>query len=88
MTRMSKEFSLVLLGSGLLTTGYFLWPGDNLEHKAQEEAARQAGGTRYRRGGYVPIFITTSRFSSAPVSTGSISRSGFGSTGRGFSIGG
>ena len=25
MTRMSREFSLVLLGSGILTAGYFLW---------------------------------------------------------------
>ena len=26
MTRMSREFSLVLLGAGLLTAGYFMWP--------------------------------------------------------------
>ena len=85
MTRMTKEFSLVLLGSGLLTAGYFLWPGDNLEHKANEEAAQQAGGTRYRGRGYVPIFIMTPRFGSAPMASSAISRSGFGSTGRGFS---
>ena len=25
MTRMTREFTLLLLGSGLLTSGYFLW---------------------------------------------------------------
>ena len=84
MTRMTKEFGLVLLGSGLLTTGYFVWPEDDFEKKAQEQAAQQAGGSRYR-GGFIPIFITTPRFASAPTTSSSISRSGFGSTGRGIS---
>ncbi|MSU80277.1 MAG: hypothetical protein EXS16_19570 [Gemmataceae bacterium] len=85
MTRMTKEFSLVLLGSGLLTTGYFLWPEDNLDKKANEQAAQQAGGARYRHRGFIPIFITTPRFAGAPMTSSSVSRSGFGTTGRGFS---
>jgi uncharacterized protein YgiB involved in biofilm formation len=84
MTRMTKEFSLVLLGSGLLTAGYFFWPDDGVEKKAEEKAARHASGTRYRHG-FIPIFITTPRYASAPTTTSTISRGGFGASGRGFS---
>ena len=87
MTRMTKEFSLVLLGSGLLTAGYFLWPEDNFDKKAQDQAAQHAGGTRYRHG-VIPIFITTPRYAAAPTTSSGISRSGFGATGRSFSGGG
>ena len=87
MTRMTKEFSLVLLGSSLLTAGYFLWPDDNLEHRAQQQAAQQAAGRTHhpRHLLFVPIFITTPRYASAPPTTGSISRGGFGATGHGVS---
>ena len=34
MTRMSREFSLVLLGAGLLTAGYFAWPEQDFERRA------------------------------------------------------
>ena len=85
MTRMTKEFSLVLLGSGLLTAGYFLWPEEDFEKKAQAQTAQQAGGTRVRHHGFIPIFITTPRYASAPTTPSStISRGGFGGTGRVF----
>ena len=38
MTRMSREFSLVLLGAGLLTAGYFMWPEKDFEKRAEEQA--------------------------------------------------
>src|SRR5262245_52947609 len=38
MTRMSREFTLVLLGAGVLTAGYFLWPEDDPARKANEQA--------------------------------------------------
>ncbi len=81
MTRMTKEFSLVLLGSSLLTAGYFLWPDDDLEHHARQAAARQVGGGRGSHS-HMPIFIHTSRFAGGGTTAApSISRGGFGSTG-------
>jgi len=53
MTRMSREFSLVLLGGGLLTAGYFAWPEPDFEKRAEEQAGRRVGT---RSGGHF-IFI-------------------------------
>src|ERR1700722_7863445 len=44
MTRMSREFSLLLLGSGMLTGGYFLWPEQDFEKRAEEQAQARVGG--------------------------------------------
>jgi hypothetical protein len=44
MTRMSREFSLLLLGSGMLTGGYFLWPEQDFEKRAEEQAQNRVGG--------------------------------------------
>lgn len=82
MTRMSQEFSLVLLGAGLLTTGYFLWPEPDFEKRSEEEAHRRVGSTH---GGHLLLighFGGSSSVSSArPASSGSIARGGFGSIG-------
>ena len=81
MTRMTKEFSLVLLGSGLLTAGYFLAPEEDLEFHGQEAARNQVGGSRHGTF-FHPIFIHTGRFgSTGSTATASISRGGFGNTG-------
>jgi hypothetical protein len=83
MTRMSKEFSLVLLGAGLLTTGYFLWPEPDFEKRAEEQANRRVGS---RHGGHI-LFIghfggsSSSVTGTRPAAIGSVARGGFGSTG-------
>lgn len=94
MARMSREFSLVLLGSGILTAGYFLYPEENLEAKQNEEVQKQVAGnhhhrTHYHHGGFLWIHTGGfSRGSSAvsggrPVAMGgNVSRGGFGSIGR------
>lgn len=87
MTRMSREFSLVLLGAGVLTAGYFTWPEENLEERANEQAQRQVGS----RGRVMPL-IFFGRFGGgsyansgkSPAMAG-VSRGGFGSIGSRFS---
>ncbi|HVK11448.1 MAG TPA: hypothetical protein VM597_21945 [Gemmataceae bacterium] len=94
MARMSREFSLVLVGSGILTAGYFLYPEEDLQAKQDEKAHQQiAGNNHHHRSHYYgPGFLwihtgfgagyggSTSR----PVATGgAVSRGGFGSIGRG-----
>jgi hypothetical protein len=82
MTRMSKEFSLVLLGAGLLTAGYFLWPEPDFEKRAEEQANRRVGS----RGGHI-LFIghfgggSSSVTGMRPAAVGSVARGGFGSIG-------
>jgi hypothetical protein len=92
MARMSGEFTLVLLGAGLLTAGYFLWPDDDPAKKAEEQVARgnaPAGATRHYYGSHV--MLLPGRYSGSggsPVSSGAAARGGFGSIGRAFSGGG
>jgi hypothetical protein len=98
MTRMSKEFTLVLLGSGVLTAGYFTVPAaeEEMEKKAEEQAAHRTGHSTYHRHhyGYVPMFlwVHSSGYaghpSGRPAAYSPTTRSGgFGSVGRGFSGG-
>lgn len=84
MTHMSREFSLVLLGAGLLTAGYFAWPEPDFEKRAEEQAGRRVG---HRTGGH---FIFIGHFGSGAASvTGtarspafaSVSKGGLGSIG-------
>jgi hypothetical protein len=94
MTRMTREFSLVLLGAGLLTYGYYKWPEQDLGAKADEQTAQRTGGSRRTGGGF--IFI--GHFGGASYSTtgggvrhsamSSVSTRGFGSTGVRVSGGG
>lgn len=83
MTRMSREFSLVLLGAGLLTAGYFAWPEPDFEKRAEEQAGRRVGS----RGGHF-LFIGHFGGGSGSVTGGgrsaafaSVSKGGLGSIG-------
>jgi hypothetical protein len=92
MTRMSREFSLVLLGAGLLSAGYFMWPEKDYEKRAEEQAQNRVGG-RHRTGGGI-IFIGHFGGGRSSVSGGrspamaSVSKGGFGSIGGRVSGGG
>ena len=100
MARMSREFSLVLLGAGVLTAGYFLWPEEDLHAKAEREAEQQvagnnANGTHRTHHGGMFIFMPMGGGRSWSSSTGgrspamaSVSRGGgFGSFGHAASGG-
>jgi hypothetical protein len=97
MTRMSKEFSLVLLGAGILTAGYFAFPvaEEEMEAKAEEQAAARTGHSNYRshyHGGGMFLFIHSGGYaghpSGRPAAYSSTSRAGgFGTTGKSFSAG-
>jgi hypothetical protein len=88
MTRMSREFSLVLLGAGLLTAGYFAWPEQDFEKRADEQTRKRVGGNGNgtRTGGFIFIghfggggsYSTTGGRSPAMAS---VSKGGFGSIG-------
>jgi len=95
MARMSREFTLVLLGSSLLTAGYFLWPEEDPVKKAEAANADLANNNHNRNGNrttyrsrytVIPIFYAGGRSSPAMPRT-TVSRGGFGRTG-GFAIGG
>jgi hypothetical protein len=97
MTRMSREFSLVLLGAGILTAGYFAAPSreEELEQKADEQAARQVGHkdtTHYRRTGIPLILFVHSPGYAGPSTRSpampSTNRGGIGGTGRAMGAGG
>lgn len=96
MTRMGREFSLVLLGAGMLIAGYFLAPSheDELQKKADEQAARRVGGSNHRSyygGGHMILFLHspgyTGGYSRPPASPG-VSRGGLGGIGRSAGAGG
>lgn len=94
MSRMSREFSLVLVGAGILTAGYFAWPEQDFEKRAEEQANQRVG--RRSGGGGMLIFIhggggSHSVTGGARAATfGSVSRSagGLGSIGGRVSGGG
>ena len=83
MAHMTREFSLVLLGAGLLTGGSFVVPERDLELLANQQAAQHVAG-RPHVGIFHPIIHATGR-SGSPARP-SISRGGFGSLGRSFGI--
>jgi hypothetical protein len=98
MARMTREFSLVLVGSGILTAGYFLYPEDDIEARQKEQVQEQLAGkdnnqNERRRYRTTFIWIHTGAWgpagaTSRPVAMGgATSRGGFGSIGRG-SVGG
>lgn len=97
MARMSRELSLVLLGSGILTAGYFLYSDDDeLAAKQKEQVEQQVAGNnnnnnngRRTSGGHF-IWIHTGAWGGASASSGSrpvamgggsVSRGGFGGLG-------
>jgi len=94
MARMSREFTLVLLGAGLLTAGYFLWPEDDPASRYLRRndggGGGGSGGSRVSRVYFWPIIIpgrTGVISSPAMASTGTI-RGGLGRTGGFASFGG
>jgi len=86
MTRMSREFSLVLMGAGLLTAGYFAWPEENFEKATTEQDAKRVGG-RHGYGGAHILFIgyygggSYSTPGARPFTSAGVAKSGFGSIG-------
>jgi hypothetical protein len=90
MARMTREFSLVLLGAGILTAGSFLWPEEDLDKRAETLAGQQVASSNAHgtRRGYVPMFIylhsARSGFSSSPTRA-PVARGGFGGMGRSIS---
>jgi hypothetical protein len=88
MARMSREFSLVLLGAGLLSAGYFLYPEQEPLNLDKEEAGGPAGNNQRARSSRVHHIIifhsttTAARTSQTSRSfTGSTTRGGFGRSG-------
>lgn len=87
MTRMTREFSLVLLGAGLLTAGYFAWPEQDFEKRAEEQARKRVGGNNAgTRRGHTFIYIghfgsSSSTTSARSPAMGGVSRGGFGTVG-------
>jgi hypothetical protein len=89
MTHMTREFSLVLLGAGLLTAGYFAWPETDFEKRAEDQTNNRIGG---RYGSHI-LFIGhygagSYSVSSRPGSVGSFTKGGLGSIGARVSGGG
>lgn len=86
MARMSKEFTLVLMGAGILTAGYFLWPEEDVKAKEDQAAQQQVAGNGQARthhgGGVFFLWLGGSPGSGgrAPAMA-NISRGGFGSFG-------
>ncbi|QJX00962.1 hypothetical protein [Frigoriglobus tundricola] len=87
MTRMTRELSLVLLGSGALTLGYFAW--DNEEKIAadvEKQAQKRVGGNGTTHHGGM-LFLYHGGVGSTSVSGGrspamaSVTKGGFGSIG-------
>jgi hypothetical protein len=84
---MSREFSLVLLGAGLLTAGYFVWPEQDFDKRADEQAQKRVGGNGRTRSGGTFIYVGHFGGGSSSVTGGrspamaSVSRGGFGSIG-------
>jgi hypothetical protein len=97
MARMTREFSLVLVGSGILTAGYFLYPEDDIEAKQKEQVQQQVAGNNNdnqgrRRHYYGPGFIwihtgawgpggNSASAGRPPAMGGGVARGGFGSIG-------
>lgn len=81
MTRMSREFSLVLLGAGVLTAGYFLWPDEVLAKRAEQQGKQRVGGTGTTHALLWVHAGGGSASSGRAASLAGVSRGGFGSVG-------
>ena len=98
MTRMTRDFSLVLLGAGILTAGYFLATSPDMEAKADEQAAeRVGGGERDSRGhyhyrpGFVMLMVHSGGYSGGSTRSpamGGVARGGFGGGAKAAGAGG
>jgi hypothetical protein len=88
MTRMTREFSLVLLGASALTTAYFLWPEKDFDKRVDEQARQRVGGGSTGFTGFIWIHTSYSSPGGRPAGVSAVSRGGFGSSGARFSAGG
>ena len=96
MTRMSREFSLVLLGAGILSAGYFAAPSpdEELEKKADEQAAARVGhshGSHRTHGMF--LFVHSPGYAGyagnrSPAVPNGTTRGGFGGMGKAVGAGG
>jgi hypothetical protein len=85
MARMSREFNLVLLGAGLLTAGYFLWPEeDPIKIANEQDAAGGTGGRGRSRTSHVIFIHGVGAGRARTVASSATVRGGFGRTGAGF----
>jgi hypothetical protein len=91
MARMNREFSLVLLGAGLLTAGYFLAPDTDPVQRATDAATEgggdnaQAGSSRRRtRTAHTIIIFHSTVGPHRAFGTSSTVRGGFGRSGSGI----
>jgi hypothetical protein len=87
MARMSREFSLVLLGAGLLTAGYFLWPEEDPLKIANEQAAAGGGGPGTGGRSRHVVFVHVRGARSPALVRTATSRGGFGRVGVGMAGG-
>ena len=98
MSRMSREFGLVLLGAGILTAGYFTAPSpeEEMEAKADEQAAERTGHshdrTHYRHGHGFFLFVHSPAYAGSATGRPSAYSpttlaGGFGGAGRAMSGG-
>lgn len=101
MTRMGRDFSLVLLGASILTMGYFMTasPEAEMEAKADEQSAERVGGGQrdssgrhHYHPGFAMIWLHSGGYSGtgagrAPA-VGGVARGGFGGVGRSAGAGG
>jgi hypothetical protein len=93
MTRMSREFSLVLLGAGVLTAGYFVNREDNdLFAKEEDQARKQVSSSRHHGSSGGMIFLHGGGYaggkSSSRASASGVARRGFGGMSAHFGGGG
>ena len=93
MTRMSREFGLVLLGSTMLGGAYALSPSPekDMEEKGNREAAQRTGH-HYRHGGGFFLWVHSPAYAGSPTGrphaySPTARTGGFGSVGRTFSGG-
>ncbi len=82
MTRMTREFSLVLLGAGMLAATGFLLPEQDLEAKTEEQARARVGGHSHVGGMHSILWLHGGYGNSVgrPSAVSSFARGGFGST--------
>jgi hypothetical protein len=81
MTRMTREFSLVLLGAGALTGGYFLWPEQDFQKRTEEQARRRIGATAHVHGLLWLHAASATAPGGQPAAVAGVSRGGFGTIG-------
>jgi hypothetical protein len=88
MARMSREFSLVLMGAGVLTAGYFLVDDEDVLAKEEKQVSQEVNKSRSSgRYGHTFIFFHGGGWSSngggrySATGGAGVTRGGFGGIG-------